>query len=96
LGKVETSVAVIVPFESPSNASIDQLVGLVADMERQRDHPVADRSEVTMIPEVANHPTSGGKRLRPMLTPMPIHRLFRRRPYQARRFRRSAHRHAAA
>jgi hypothetical protein len=33
--KVETSVAVIVPFESPSNASIEPLVGLVAaDMER--------------------------------------------------------------
>src|SRR3982750_1404872 len=32
---VETSVAVIVPFESPSTASIDQLVGLVAaDMAR--------------------------------------------------------------
>jgi len=64
-------VAVIVPFESPSNASIDELVGLVAaDMERVNATILSRTgSEVTMIPEVANHLiSSGGKRLRPMLT----------------------------
>ena len=64
-------MAVIVPFESPSGASIDQLVGLVAaDMERVNATILSRTgSEVTMIPEVANHLiTSGGKRLRPMLT----------------------------
>jgi octaprenyl-diphosphate synthase len=68
---VETSVAVIVPFESPSDASIDPLVQLVAaDMERVNATILARTgSEVTMIPEVANHLiSSGGKRLRPMLT----------------------------
>src|ERR1700716_4031066 len=68
---VETSVAVIVPFESPSSASIDQLVALVAaDMERFNDTILSRTgSEVTRIPEVANHLiNSGGKRLRPMLT----------------------------
>ncbi|HEY3890689.1 MAG TPA: polyprenyl synthetase family protein, partial [Bradyrhizobium sp.] len=64
-------MAVIVPFESPSSASIDQLVALVAaDMERVNATILSRTgSEVTMIPEVANHLiTSGGKRLRPMLT----------------------------
>src|SRR5437588_8289055 len=68
---VESGVAVIVPFESPSNASIDQLVALVAaDMERVNATILSRTgSEVTMIPEVANHLiSSGGKRLRPMLT----------------------------
>src|SRR6201746_783130 len=68
---VETSVAVIVPFESPASASIDQLVGLVAgDMERVNATILSRTgSEVTMIPEVANPLiSSGGKRLRPMLT----------------------------
>ena len=63
-------MAVIVPFESP-NASIDELVGLVAaDMERVNATILSRTgSEVTMIPEVANHLiSSGGKRLRPMLT----------------------------
>ena len=64
-------MAVIVPFESPSDASIDQLVALVAaDMERVNATILSRTgSEVTMIPEVANHLiSSGGKRLRPMLT----------------------------
>ena len=64
-------MAVIVPFESPSTASIDQLVALVAaDMERVNATILSRTgSEVTMIPEVANHLiSSGGKRLRPMLT----------------------------
>lgn len=64
-------MAVIVPFETPSTASIDQLVELVAtDMERVNATILSRTgSEVTMIPEVANHLiSSGGKRLRPMLT----------------------------
>src|SRR6201996_9508460 len=68
---VETSVAVIVPFESPSNASIDLLVELVAaDMERVNATLLSRTgSEVTLIPEVANPLiSSGGKRLRPMRT----------------------------
>src|SRR6201747_2478473 len=68
---VESCVAVIVPFESPSTSSIDQLVALVApDMERVNSTILSRTgSEVTMIPEVANHLiSSGGKRLRPMLT----------------------------
>jgi octaprenyl-diphosphate synthase len=68
---VETSVAVIVPFESPAGASIDELVALVAaDMDRVNATILSRTgSEVTMIPEVANHLiSSGGKRLRPMLT----------------------------
>ena len=68
---VETGVAVIVPFESPAGASIDRLVELLAaDMERVNATILSRTgSEVTMIPEVANHLiSSGGKRLRPMLT----------------------------
>src|ERR1700730_13003280 len=71
LPNVETSVAVIVPFESPSNASIDELVSLVAADMARVNATILSRtgSEVTMIPEVANHLiSSGGKRLRPMLT----------------------------
>jgi octaprenyl-diphosphate synthase len=63
-------LAVVVPFESEP-ASIDRLVELVApDMERVNQTILSRTgSEVTMIPEVANHLiTSGGKRLRPMLT----------------------------
>ena len=63
-------MAVIVPFETPG-ASIEELVGLVApDMERVNATILSRTgSEVTMIPEVANHLiSSGGKRLRPMLT----------------------------
>jgi octaprenyl-diphosphate synthase len=64
-------VAVVVPFESPGAPSIDPLVDLVsADMERVNGTIISRTgSEVTMIPEVANHLiNSGGKRLRPMLT----------------------------
>src|SRR5215472_417727 len=71
IAKAETGVAVIVPFESPSGASIDALIELVAaDMERVNTTILARTgSEVTLIPEVANHLiSSGGKRLRPMLT----------------------------
>jgi octaprenyl-diphosphate synthase len=64
-------LAVVVPFESPQAPSLDRLAELVApDMERVNAAIVARTgSEVTMIPEVANHLiASGGKRLRPMLT----------------------------
>ena len=64
-------MAVIVPFESRSPTSIDRLVELVtADMERVNTTILSRTgSQVTMIPEVANHLiSSGGKRLRPMLT----------------------------
>jgi octaprenyl-diphosphate synthase len=81
---LETTLAVIVPFESPSDASIDPLVQLVgADMERVNATILTRTgSEVTMIPEVANHLiSSGGKRLRPMLT-----LAMARWPHQTRRF----------
>jgi octaprenyl-diphosphate synthase len=64
-------LAVIVPFESPSSASLDALVKLAAaDMERVNATILSRTgSDVTMIPEVANHLiSSGGKRLRPILT----------------------------
>ncbi|MBV9346492.1 MAG: polyprenyl synthetase family protein, partial [Pseudolabrys sp.] len=64
-------MAVIVPFESPSQASIKPLADLVAaDMERVNAVILARTgSDVAMIPEVANHLiSSGGKRMRPMLT----------------------------
>ena len=63
-------MAVIVPFENPS-ASVDRLVELVAaDLDRVNTTILSRTgSDVTMIPEVANHLiASGGKRLRPMLT----------------------------
>jgi len=64
-------LAVVLPFESPHGASIERLAALVAsDMGRVNATIIARTgSEVTMIPEVANHLiSSGGKRLRPMLT----------------------------
>ena len=64
-------MAVVVPFTSPGEPSIDPLLDLVAaDMERVNGVILARTgSEVAMIPEVANHLiNSGGKRLRPMLT----------------------------
>jgi len=67
----KAQVAVVLPFESPGEPSIDPLVDLVAaDMERVNGTIISRTgSEVTMIPEVANHLiNSGGKRLRPMLT----------------------------
>jgi octaprenyl-diphosphate synthase len=65
------ALAVIVPFESPSSPSIAPLIKLVAaDMERVNTTILSRTgSEVTMIPEIAQHLIeSGGKRLRPMLT----------------------------
>jgi octaprenyl-diphosphate synthase len=64
-------LAVVIPFENPHDASIGRLTELVAgDMERVNATILARTgSDVTMIPEVANHLiSSGGKRLRPMLT----------------------------
>jgi octaprenyl-diphosphate synthase len=64
-------LAVVLPFENPNPASLDRLAELVApDMERVNSTILSRTgSEVAMIPEVANHLiSSGGKRLRPMLT----------------------------
>jgi octaprenyl-diphosphate synthase len=64
-------LAVIVPFESHPPASIDRLMEFVtADMDLvNRTILSRTSSDVTMIPEVANHLIgSGGKRLRPVLT----------------------------
>jgi octaprenyl-diphosphate synthase len=64
-------LAVIIPFESVAPAAIDRLLDLVAaDMDRVNAAILARTgSQVTMIPEVANHLIdSGGKRLRPILT----------------------------
>src|SRR5262249_41006531 len=64
-------LAVVVPFESRSSATIDRLSELVAaDMERVNTTILSRTgSQVAMIPEVANHLiSSGGKRLRPILT----------------------------
>jgi octaprenyl-diphosphate synthase len=63
-------VAVVLPFEQ-TEPSIERLNALVrADLERVNSLIIGRTgSEVTMIPEVANHLiSSGGKRLRPMLT----------------------------
>ena len=63
-------MAVILPF-SPADATVDRLVErLTPDMMRVNAVILTRTgSEVTMIPEVANHLiSSGGKRLRPMLT----------------------------
>ncbi|MBX9842269.1 MAG: polyprenyl synthetase family protein [Xanthobacteraceae bacterium] len=64
-------MAVVIPFSPASDASIDRLVELTnADMARVNTEILSRTgSEVTMIPEVANHLiSSGGKRLRPLLT----------------------------
>ncbi|KAA5595942.1 polyprenyl synthetase family protein [Blastochloris sulfoviridis] len=63
-------MAVVLPFESAPEASIESLVRLVQpDMERVNATILSRTgSDVTKIPEVANHLiSSGGKRLRPML-----------------------------
>ena len=63
-------MALVLPFE-PTEPSIEALVALVKpDMERVNATILSRTgSEVVMIPEVANHLiSSGGKRLRPMLT----------------------------
>jgi octaprenyl-diphosphate synthase len=64
-------LAVVIPFENPRPTNLDRLTDLVTtDMERVNTAILARTgSQVKMIPEVANHLiSSGGKRLRPMLT----------------------------
>ncbi|HEU5019362.1 MAG TPA: polyprenyl synthetase family protein [Pseudolabrys sp.] len=64
-------MAVVVPFESRDAGSLDRLNDIVAaDMDRVNATILARTgSDVAMIPDVANHLiSSGGKRLRPMLT----------------------------
>lgn len=65
-------MGVVIAFEEKASAaSVDPLVQLTrSDMERVNATILARTgSDVTMIPEVANHLiSSGGKRLRPMLT----------------------------
>jgi octaprenyl-diphosphate synthase len=64
-------VAVVLPFDPVAEPSLEGIIELVrADMERVNAMILSRTgSEVTMIPEVANHLiSSGGKRLRPMLT----------------------------
>jgi octaprenyl-diphosphate synthase len=66
------SLGVVIPLEDvTSERRVEALVGLVAaDMERVNQTILSRAaSHVTMIPEIANHLiSSGGKRLRPMLT----------------------------
>ncbi|HOV05141.1 MAG TPA: polyprenyl synthetase family protein, partial [Kaistiaceae bacterium] len=66
-------MGVVVPLgeKSSGETGIDRLVALVAgDMQRVNETILSRTgSDVQMIPEVANHLiSSGGKRLRPMLT----------------------------
>jgi octaprenyl-diphosphate synthase len=64
-------MGVVIAFEEKSVGGVDALVQLTkADMERVNATILARTgSDVSMIPEVANHLiSSGGKRLRPMLT----------------------------
>ncbi|GJD50275.1 Octaprenyl diphosphate synthase [Methylobacterium crusticola] len=67
-------MGVVLPFEDKSSdpeASLDALVALVSGGMDRVNAMILSRtgSEVTMIPEVANHLiSSGGKRLRPILT----------------------------
>ncbi len=63
-------MAVVLPFEAPE-PSIERLSSLVRSDLQKVNELILSRtgSDVTMIPEVANHLiSSGGKRLRPMLT----------------------------
>ena len=55
-------MAVIVPFESQPAPSIDRLVEFVAGDMEQVNRTILSRtsSDVTMIPEVANHLISSG------------------------------------
>ncbi len=65
-------MGVVIPFEdSSSEPGIARLSGLVINDLNRVNTTILERtgSDVTMIPEVANHLiSSGGKRLRPMLT----------------------------
>ena len=69
----DTGVGVVVPFEDkvPGEGGLDELARLLASDMARVNAMILSRtgSEVAMIPEVANHLiSSGGKRLRPMLT----------------------------
>ena len=84
-------VGIVVPLEDKSaDRLIEPLTTLVAGDMAKVNQTILSRtgSEVTMIPEVANHLiASGGKRMRPILTlaTAGLSRLWRRRAYQARR-----------
>src|SRR5690606_23998673 len=70
-GVIDMGVVVAFEDKEAGQARIEKLVDLVrADMERVNAMILSRTgSDVTMIPEVANHLiSSGGKRLRPMLT----------------------------
>jgi octaprenyl-diphosphate synthase len=68
----EASVGIVIPLEEKSpERIIDRLTALVASDMAAVNQTILSRtgSDVEMIPEVANHLiSSGGKRLRPMLT----------------------------
>jgi octaprenyl-diphosphate synthase len=68
----ETPVGIVVPLEEKSpERLLERLAALVADDMAQVNQTILSRagSDVAMIPEVANHLiSSGGKRLRPVLT----------------------------
>src|SRR5262249_25203722 len=71
LSMPEMKLSVVLPFESPSSGYANRCADLVAPgMERVNSTILARTgSDVAMIPEIANHLiSSGGKRLRPMLT----------------------------
>jgi octaprenyl-diphosphate synthase len=65
-------VGIVIPLEEKSaERTIERLIALVADDMEKVNQTILARtgSDVTMIPEVANHLiSSGGKRLRPILT----------------------------
>ena len=65
-------MGIVVPLEEKSpERLIERLVALVADDMAQVNQTILSRagSDVEMIPEIANHLiSSGGKRLRPILT----------------------------
>ncbi len=71
-GKGKCLVGVVIPLEDKSaDHLIEPLMALVADDMERVNATILSRtgSDVTMIPEVANHLiSSGGKRLRPILT----------------------------
>nr|WP_246547615.1 polyprenyl synthetase family protein [Ancylobacter defluvii] len=65
------TVAVVVPFDPVAEPSLETIISLVRDDMERANALILSRtgSDVTMIPEVATHLiSSGGKRLRPMLT----------------------------
>jgi octaprenyl-diphosphate synthase len=64
-------VGVVIPLEEPQNGGLEPLLELVAEDMGAVNSIILDKavSDVRMIPELAHHLiSSGGKRLRPMLT----------------------------